>query len=237
MKCDDYRAAIAAEPGAPGGDLSAHAEQCTECAAFGNSMQALDELILRALQVEVAELRMPALPPSDESLSVVNLRPRRFTTPVWLALAASVALVAVLGVRQLTSTIVYPSLAAEVLAHVDHEPKALAVTTNAVAPARLNAVVQPYARMDSSVGLITYARTCVIDGNTVPHLVLQGENGPVTLILMPDEMVDGAVQLEGESVRGVILPVGNGSIAIIGERDEPLERIEQRVIQSMQWSI
>jgi hypothetical protein len=65
--------------------------------------------------------------------------------------------------------------------------------------------------------------------------VIQGENGPVTLILLPDEKIDAARRIDGESVSGVILPVGSGSIAIIGERDAPLDEIQQRVIQSMQW--
>jgi len=43
--------------------------------------------------------------------------------------------------------------------------------------------------------------------------------------------------LDGKGVNGVILPMGNGSIAIIGERDEPLNEIEQQIIDSVEWSI
>jgi hypothetical protein len=34
----------------------------------------------------------------------------------------------------------------------------------------------------------------------------------------------------------VILPVGDGSIAIIGEIDERLDRIEAQVLKSVSWS-
>ena len=71
----------------------------------------------------------------------------------------------------------------------------------------------------------------------MPHLVIQGEKGPVTLLLMPDEKIDMAELIEGDNVNGVILPVGDGSIAIIGERDEDLALIEERVIDSVEWSI
>jgi hypothetical protein len=77
----------------------------------------------------------------------------------------------------------------------------------------------------------------VINGRTIPHLVIQGEKGPITLLLMPDEMVDGASTFMGEGVDGIILPVGNGSIAIIGEREENLAEIEQKVMDSVEWSI
>ena len=90
--------------------------------------------------------------------------------------------------------------------------------------------------MKHDAGLITYAQTCVINGKKVPHLVIQGKNGPVTVLLMPDEMVDGAVEIEGESINGVILPVGNGSIAIVGEDGERLDKIQESVMHSVTWS-
>ena len=101
---------------------------------------------------------------------------------------------------------------------------------------RLAQVVSPdVAQLDHSAGLITYAQSCKVNGRDVPHLVIQGERGPVTLLLMPHEMVDGPQSVTGESVNGVILPVGDGSIAIFGGRDEPLERIEKKVLDSVTW--
>jgi hypothetical protein len=58
----------------------------------------------------------------------------------------------------------------------------------------------------------------------------------VTILLLPDEAIDDAVQLEGESINGVLLPVGGGSVAIIGERDEQLETIKDNVVNSVTWS-
>jgi len=84
--------------------------------------------------------------------------------------------------------------------------------------------------------LITYAQTCVINGHEVPHLVIQGERGPVTILLMPEEMISGPQQLQGVNIDGVILPVGGGSIAIIGESDESLEKIQQQVLKSATWT-
>jgi hypothetical protein len=92
------------------------------------------------------------------------------------------------------------------------------------------------ARLDHSAGLITYAQTCVVNGREVPHLVVQGERGPVTILLMPEEMVSGPESVTGESVQGVIIPVGSGSIAIFGEREEALDRIERKVLDSVTWS-
>ena len=129
-------------------------------------------------------------------------------------------------------------LSEEVLAHFDHEPRALEVTNVAVSDEQFYSVVNPtIGTMDRNVGLVTYANSCIINGNTIPHLVIQGEKVPITLLLMPDEMIEGTMTLDGNGVNGVILPMGDGSIAIIGEQDEPLKGIEQRIIDSVEWSI
>jgi hypothetical protein len=53
---------------------------------------------------------------------------------------------------------------------------------------------------------------------------------------MPEERVSESTPLDGETVKGVILPVGNGSIAIIGDREEPLEPIQKNVVNSVAWT-
>ncbi len=245
MDSKDYKDIIAADPSAPFDDSELSADERARVAAFRDEMQALDAKIKAALSVPIPELDLPALPPIDGSkeagANVVDLPLRnkpRLTTPVWLGIAASFAIAAVLGVRFLGDQTVYPSLAAEVVAHLDHEPYALTVTDTPVAEHRLVKVVgRSGAEIDTDVGLITYARSCVINGKTIPHLVMQGKRGPITLLLMPDEMIDGAVPLSGKSINGVILPVGDGSIAIIGEREENLSEIEQRVVDSVTWRI
>jgi len=66
--------------------------------------------------------------------------------------------------------------------------------------------------------------------------VIQGERGPVTILLMPYEKISGPQSIQGENVTGVILPIGDGSIAIIGVEGERLERIEEQIENSVTWS-
>ncbi len=241
MQYQDYKQAIAADPNAEfdAGALSDEDRAAAE--AFRDEMLALDEKIAKALAIDVPELDLPELPDLDRDENVVHMPIRtkpRFTAPAWIGIAASVAVVAVLGARFLGSDPSYPSLAAEVVAHLDHEPYALEVTDEAVPEQRLTSVVhRSGAEVDAGVGLVTYAQSCIINGKTVPHLVIQGKLGPITLLLMPDEKVDGAQSLAGENVNGVILPVGDGSIAIIGEREENLDDVRERVVDSVTFSI
>ena len=236
MNCDQYRQAVAAEPSFDG--AAEHVSDCAECRAFRDEMRALDADIANALRLDPPALTLPELPSVDTQDKVVSLASRRSPPKArWFALAASVMLAAVIGIRMFAVGVDNISLADEVLAHLDHDPAALVVSTTPVSDEALTkAVPGNLAHMDHSAGLITYAQSCEINGKTVPHLVIQGELGPITILLMPDEKIRAAQTLDGDNVHGVLLPVGNGSIAIIGVREEPLERIEKSVLSSVAWS-
>jgi hypothetical protein len=245
MNCEQYREAIAADPSFDGG--AGHLSECSACQAYRSEMLALEQMISRALALDVPELEVPELPEietegspeSSTSMSdnVVALPKRPIQLPVLLGLAATVVLAAFVGFRMLGGGLEPQSLADELLAHIDHEPAALRISSVAVTDARLESVVPAdIAHLDHGAGLITYAQSCKIRGRDVPHLIIQGEHGPVTILLMPDEMVSDPQTITGESVNGVILPVGDGSIAIFGEREESLDRIERKVLDSVTWS-
>ena len=233
MNCEEYREAISADPAFDGG--ADHLSACAECQAYRREMQALNLKIAKAMQLNVPALELPELPAVDHVVPLAAREP--LSKPVWFAMAASVVFAVVMGARLLGIGVSYDSLGEEILAHLDHEPYALRITDTPVSDSRLrNVVPANIAEMDHSAGLITYAQSCVIDGKDVPHLVIQGETGPVTILLMPDQQVSAAESLEGENIHGVILPVGKGSVAIIGPREESLERVEESVLDSVTWS-
>ena len=200
-------------------------------------LKALDLKIARALQIDVPPLVMPDLPDIERD-KVATLRPRKHSrAPVWFAAAAAVVLGLSIALRMSPMFRDYESLGEEVLAHLDHEPAALRVTDVPVSDRKLQrALPASVAVFDRDEALITYANPCVINGHSVPHLVIQGQYGPVTILLMPEEAVTETTPLEGESVHGIILPVGNGSIAIVGPREEPLGPIEENVRESITWT-
>jgi hypothetical protein len=233
MNCEEYQQAIAADPAYDGG--AAHVADCAACQSFRREMQALNLGIARAMQIDVPPLRMPELPTIDNVVAAPVRK--RSVKPYWFALAASLVLATSIGIRMSGVGQEYETLAEAVLAHVDHEPQSLVVTNVAVSEEQLAGVVPAkYARLDSERALITYAMSCKIHGRDVPHLVMQGEHGPITILLMPYEKVAAATPLQGTNVKGVILPVGDGSIAIIGDRDEQLGPVEQQIMNAVTWT-
>ncbi len=199
--------------------------------------QALDLKIAKALQIDVPELRMPELPDVDAPGATPLPQRKRSMKPVWFAIAASVVLATSISVRMSGVFESHESLADAVLAHIDHEPDALRVSDIAVSDDRLaRAVPASLAVYERGDFLITYAKPCVINGKSVPHLVVQGKYGPITILLMRDEKLAEVTPIDGDNVKGVILPVGDGSIAIVGGRDEPLEAIRKNVLNSVTWT-
>ena len=235
MNCKDYKEALTADPGFE--DESGHVDSCASCQAYRTEILALDAKIAVAMSINVPDLKMPELPDLEADKVVSLAARRRMPKPVWFALAATVLLAVFIGVRTPDMSSMGGTLEEQVIAHLDHEPGALRVTNTPVSDSRLQEVVPgDVAVMNHNAGLITYAQSCIINGKTIPHLVIQGEYGPVTILLMPDEKIDEAKSLDGINVQGVILPVGNGSIAIIGHREEQLDRIKQNILDSVTWS-
>lgn len=235
MNCNDYKEALTADPGFE--DESGHVDSCASCRAYSAEILALDEKIAAAMAINVPGLTMPELPEIDTEKVVSLVARRSMPKPVWFALAATVLLAVFVGIRTPDMVLMEGTLEEQVLAHLDHEPMALRVTNTPVSDSRLAEVIPGnLAQMNHDAGLITYAQSCVINGKTIPHLVIQGKYGPVTILLMPEEKVSAAKSLDGVNIQGVILPVGNGSIAIIGNREEQLEGIKKNVLDSVMWS-
>ena len=63
MKCEDYKAALTADPAFE--DESGHVETCVACREYDAEMLALNEQIAAAMQISVPDLTMPELPEID----------------------------------------------------------------------------------------------------------------------------------------------------------------------------
>jgi hypothetical protein len=228
VDCLEFRRLAGADPQHPIAVMLEHAARCPRCAGYLRQTQELDRHILAALSVPV--------PPS------VAGRATGATAPVpgldrrrWYALAASI----VAGV--LVGTLLWVggprnSLAQDVLAHMEHEPEAFVVTTTPADDAVLGRVLERGGiRLRPEVGTVSYANSCRFRGRTVPHLVVQTDRGPVTVMVLRNERLEAPVRFAEQRFSGTIVPAGPGSIAVIGTADADLEQITERVLAAVDW--
>ncbi len=237
MDCARYRRSMMAEPHDPDPMLAEHRASCHDCTLFAERLLRFESRLERALRVAAS---------GDSERRVTPLRAtwapwRRQPNKSWLALAASVLLAAVVA-GGLWLSVPDRSLAADVVTHMKGEPQAWARTDLPVPGDALEVVLRDsHLRLAAGAGVVSYASSCGFRGHRVPHLVMQTESGPVTVMVLVHEHASGPTQFDEQGYRGVIVPVaGHGSLAVLtrGAVTDPamIARIAQRVLDSIVWT-
>jgi hypothetical protein len=239
MDCTRYRRSMMAEPHDPDPMLAEHRASCHDCTLFAERLLRFESRLERALRVAASgdsERRVTPVrgtwPPSWR---------RQPNNKSWLALAASV-LLAVVVAGGLWLSVPDRSLAADVVTHMKEEPQAWARTDVPVPRgALLDVLRDSHLRLAADAGVVSYASSCGFRGHRVPHLVMQTESGPVTVMVLVHEHASGSTQFDEQGYRGVIVPVaGHGSLAVLtrGAATDPavIARIAQRVLDSIVWT-
>ena len=153
-----------------------------------------------------------------------------------LAVAAGVLLVAGVGGGLGLDHWRRPAdLPVTVINHVEDELPHLHEDRN-VPPEALAALLAPFsAEVVQPLSHVNYAGRCAIRRHAGVHLVLPGNQGPVTVLMMPGEPVERSTRFQSGRFDGLILPTAFGSMAVIGERGEALNDIAVRVSQAIRW--
>lgn len=237
LTCIEFRQRIGAEPMSRDPGLVRHRLACRTCAEHARGLEVMDLRLMRALALPVPETlaHRIILRASSEAMTPPGRR--------WHALAAMLGLLAVgiaAGLLWRTPEAVATPLSVDALAHLHHEPDTHAPTAVQVAHTRVREVLvrggaEPV-DLDA-LGAVSYARLCPFRGHLVPHLVFQGADGPVTVFVLKHERVSGPTSFAEGGWRGVILPTGTGSIAIIGVDEPSLQEVRERVTRSVSISI
>jgi hypothetical protein len=236
IDCTRYRQAMLAQPHDADPALREHRESCRDCNLFTERLLRFESGLERALRValpdtagEVAPLRARSPP-----------RRRSFRTG-WQAWAAGV-LMALVVAGGLWLGVPGSSLAADVVTHMQEEPQAWRRTDLPVPSAELQSVLRDsHLRLAAGLGIVSYANSCGFRGHKVPHLVIQTESGPVTVMVLVNEHARKPVQFDEQGYRGVIVPVaGHGSLAVLTKGPDTdlgtIEQIAHRVQGAIVWT-
>jgi uncharacterized protein DUF3379 len=225
-----------ADPHDPDPELGEHRASCRECNLFSDRLSRFESRLERALRVPL---------PSDRAEPLrAKLPQRALRSPAyrkgWLAMAASV-LLAVIVAGALWVAAPGPSLAADVVTHMAGEPEAWG-TTAAVPDSALQDVLrESHLHLAAGAAVVSYASSCTFRGHRVPHLVMQTDSGPVTVMVLVHERVAQQAEFDEQGYRGVIVPVaGHGSLAVLtrGEATDmkTVQSIAARVLASIVWT-
>lgn len=228
MKCSEARFALAADPSNVDPAVAAHLDACELCAAYAGDMSMLDDRLREAMNVAVPEIRLPA-----EPRAVASALPRRHVLRQF-ALAASVAGVALL-VGILWVGVPRQSLASAVVEHMAHEPYAGQRTEPMSADSVAPVLARSGVRLRDGMPGISYAQSCWFRGRHVPHLVVRTPDGPVTILVLPDEESHGRVAFAEEGYHGVLVPAQRGSLAVLARDDGDLDAVVNQALAAIAY--
>lgn len=223
MTCLEFRRRVGAEPFAEDAAIDAHRRECAACARHQDELRAMDGLIRRALEVNPPPRESATRPATSRAW-----RPRFLAVAASLVAGVAVALVVLVAVPR-------AAIAREVVSHVLHEPGATGMAP-ALPPAAVAAVLGPSGlRLRDGAGSVSFAARCVIDGQVVPHLVVQRPEGPVTVLVLEHRSVARAVRFSQQGYAGVVLPAPRGAIAVVGQDVADLDAVAREVFAAVEW--
>lgn len=229
MNCIDYRRLITSEPSNAGAEGLQHRLACPSCAAFARQMQQFDTSLRAAMTI--------ATPADLEARVMVAAAGQTVARRRWLGIAATVVIAVGATLTMLNDRHRVERLPEQVIQHIYHEADLLVpVSTDLVPAPRLRQVLeQAGVKLNADVDEVIHAGVCLFRGHLVPHLVVLSEQGPVTVMILPDEKIDKTMPIDEDGFHGVIVPVRGGSIAIVGTRGAYPAQIERQFVQAVEW--
>lgn len=221
MNCLEFRRAVGADPNHRSPESLAHRADCPACEKYAQEMLRLNGLIKRALEMPVRTDKIA----------------RNAARMSWYAIAASVLLV--VGFGSMLWLFVYPqaSLAADVVDHMVHEPESLTVTQARISAELLDGVLRAKGmHLAKPMSEVSYLETCQFRKDLIPHIVVQTDRGPVTVLLLAEEKVARIRQFDEQHYHGVLVPMERGAMAVMASDASVVNSVAEKVKASIAWN-
>lgn len=225
MNCSDFQRRLLIDPRAPDLADAAQARVCddapgrlAEALAFENR---IDAALAVAPPAGLAERILAAIPVEAPA------RPTRAPRRWWpLALAASLAAVAVISNSVMQAPVGTSALVTASVAHLSHEPYAL--TRVDPVPQRLinRMFTDAGLKLDTSGLALSYLNRCPLERRWSVHMVMPAPEGPVTVMYVLGEAKVERMDVRHEMVAVRTLPFATGALVLMAESNRDFDRIE-----------
>ena len=83
-----------------------------------------------------------------------------------------------------------------------------------------------------------FAKPCtILPAYESAHLVLEGSQGVVTMIVINNSPVDVKFSIRDERFIGIIVPMNQGNMILVGEKDRDLNQFSAMFSENVEWVI
>ena len=225
MNCQEFRQHYLTEPRSQDSVFLEHKQACRACAEFAAQEAAFEQALVGALAVPV--------PAKLSARVILNQTMHNTRRPYGLAAAAAVLLILI----PVAVMLLHPwssSLEQDVIAHIVDEREHLSARAP-VPDKKVMAVFETIGvQTKPSLNNVRYAGVCPIRRQPGGHLILAGTQGPVTMLFMPHEAITQQRPIDADGFRGIIVPHGAGSVAIVGQPGEALDDFKRQLAAAPQ---
>ncbi len=195
-----------------------------------------------AQQAEIFEDKLEAAlhipPPADLLDQIKDISQTGTQRRNWIPMAMAASLVIAIGVVGLVwkQPPQWDSIEDYLADHYSHDgAKLVAKAVETVDKADIDRIL---ARLDSSANRqlaenIRFIKFCPTPDGRGAHMVINTGQGLMTVILMPHTDVADGELIEFQNMQALLVSLGTGSAAIIGEQNQSVETLQTMVRQSL----
>jgi hypothetical protein len=231
----ELRRRLYADPHASDEDLLKALQDDPDANAFSEELKALDQDIANALAVPIPE-DLPQRLVLNQSLDAFQTQRKK--SRVHLALAASIAFTFGVGLAHWQAAGPL-NLEQHALAHVYHETGAFINTSTEFSLAEVNAKLASFdAQFEQLPSKVSYLTFCNFKGQKSLHLVLQTDNGPMTLFVVPsNNQYQAESYFSDQQYDGATYQGHKANLILLGEKGQPLTPYGDKVKSTLNWQI
>ncbi len=229
MNCSEFRRQLLIDPRSPELATAAQARVCDDAAARLTEALAFENQLEAALKVPVpAALVDRILAAVPESSGQAQPPARQRSAARWwpLALAASLAVVALVSTSLLRAPNPTEALIVASVEHLSHEPYALTRTSRVPEPLVERMFTEAGLRVDEGSLVLNYLNRCPLEKRWSVHMVMQAPEGPVTVMYLPNEPRVERMDTRHETVAVRALPFADGALVLLAESNRDFDDIE-----------
>ena len=233
MNFSEFKKLMGADPGNRDPETLRARHSGPEFEAAAAEAEAFEKKLQGALQVQ---------PPADllSRIQGISREPVRKRNWIPLALAASLLVFAGAAGLVWKQTRSWDSVESYVAEHYAHDGNRVLSLAGEKMPDE--DIVKVLARLDASAdkrlaGIIAFIKFCPTPGGRGAHMVVMTEQGPVTVIYMPDVPVIDGEAVSFDQMRARLVNLEYGSAAVIGSPSQDVENLVALVRESLKTGL
>ncbi len=240
----EFRRRLLADPNDNDPELIKTKNQSTANRHFSNELQQLDQQLKQTLNVDIPDNLADRILFHQSSQAQPKTH-HRYKQYLSYGLAASVMFFIGVMVGQhdvdplqpQQQAFTPPSMSTIALQHVNAEAQFVEHTDEAVTLQQVNAKLKPFGTsMNQLPGHIYYLNYCGFDGNRALHMIVGTDKGKMTVFIVPQTSSKMATDSDHIN-KSLLVPLQDASLIIVGDKDEKLMPIAEKLKSELYWQI